>query len=216
MMKKANKIGTILIIVAALITVGIWVTVLVLHGGASTPSYGEIQIVETPDRTESTEHPLFVKEVYEPIIPDGTNIASIAKIEANGYNDVYVPRKVKDGRTAGVSYWEGESDAYPNILTATFPEEHTIHAIKVCLCPQSVWGARTQTFSVEISEDGESFQELIPSKEYEFDPNTNNEVVLEFDTVSCKAVQLVFTANTGASGAQVAELELYSEECNIQ
>lgn len=212
MVKKGNKIRTIIIIVAALIAAIMWVAVLILRPEAATPSYGEIRVVETPDRTESTEHPLFVKVVYEPVIPDGTNIASIAKIEANGYNDVYVPRKVKDGRTTGVSYWEGASDAYPNILTATFPEEHTIHAIKVCLCPQSVWGARTQTFSVEISEDGDNFQELIPSKDYEFNPDTNNEVVLELDTVSCKAVQLVFTGNTGASGAQVAELELYSED----
>ena len=207
-----KKVRVLLMAIAAIAAVGIWGAVLILHSGAEEKAYGEVTVIPTPDRTESTEHPLFVKEVYEPVIPDGTNIAEEAKFEANGYNDVYTPRKAKDGKTAGVSYWEGAPDAYPNILTATFEEEKSIHAIKVCLCPQSVWGARTQTFRVEISADGEDFEELIPSKDYEFNPDTANEVVLEFDTITCKAVQLVFTANTGASGAQVAEFEIYSAD----
>lgn len=207
-----KKVRFLLIIILAVLAAGLWCTVFVLRSGAGEQTYGQVTVVETPDRTESTEHPLFIKEVYEPVVIDGTNIAGLAKIEANGYNDVYTPRKVKDGKTAGVSYWEGESDAYPNILTATFPEEHHLHAIKVCLCPQSVWGARTQTFSVETSSDGENFEEFIASGDYEFNPDTANEVVLEFDETSCRAVRLVFTANTGASGAQVAELELYSHD----
>lgn len=207
-----NRIKKILIVILAIIATALWCLILVLRLETGKKSYGEISIVETPDRTESTQNPLFIKEVYEPVIPDGTNIAGDAKITANGFNDVYTPRKAADGKTEGISYWEGESDAYPNILTAMFKEEHKIHAIKVCLCPQTVWGARVQTFSVEISGDGENFTELIPSKEYEFNPDTANEVVLEFNEVSCSAVQLVFTANTGASGAQTAEFEIYSNE----
>ena len=69
-----------------------------------------------------------------------------------------------------------------------------------------------QTFCVQISEDGENFTELIPANDYEFNPDTANEVVIDFDEVGCKAVQLVFTGNTGAGGAQVAEFEIYSKE----
>ncbi len=206
-----KKIRSILIIILAVVAVGMWCGVFILRSEAKKPVYGEITIVETADRTESAEHPAFIKEVFEPVIPDGENIAGEAKMTASGYNDVYVPNKANDGDTAGASYWEGAPNEYPNILTATFAEEESIHAVKVLLCPQVIWGKRTQTFSVEISSDGENFEELIASADYKFDPNTGNELVLEFDAVTCKAVRLVFTDNTGATGAQVAELELYSE-----
>ena len=206
-----KKIRSILIIILAVAAAGMWCGVFVLRSQAGKPAYGEITIVETADRTESAEHPAFVKEVFEPVIPDGENIAGEAKMTASGHNDVYVPNKVNDGDTAGASYWEGAANDYPNILTAAFEEEKSIHAVKVLLCPLSIWGARKQTFSVEISPDGENFEELIASADYDFDPDTGNELVLEFDAVTCKAVRLVFTSNTGSVGAQVAELELYSE-----
>lgn len=212
--RGAGIVRNLLLAVTALLAVALWCIVLVRHFGSQEVSHGEIVVVETPDRTESAQHPLFIREVYEPVIPAGVNIAQMAKIEADSFTEVYTPRKVKDGKTAGQSYWEGAPDSYPNILTASFEEEYGIHAIKVCLCPQSVWGARTQTFSVEISRDGENFEELLASADYEFNPDTANEVVLEFDEVTCRAVRLVFTANTGAGGAQVAELELYSEDEN--
>lgn len=205
-MKKGNQI---LLLFLTVLAMGLWVAVLVFRTEDGT-AYGEVTRIETPQRTESTEHPLFIKEEYEPVIPEGTNIAGDAKIEANGYNDVYTPRKVADGNPNGQSYWEGESGAYPNILTASFKEPQSIHAVKLLLCPASVWSTRTQTFSVEISEDGESFTELLASAEYEFNPNKGNEVVLEFDDITIKAIRLVFTGNTGAGGAQVAELELYN------
>lgn len=206
-MKKVNK--RILLFLSVL-TVGLWCAVLILMIGNEKQSYGNITRIETPNRTESTEHPLFIKEVYEPVIPEGTNIAEEAKIEANGFNDVYTPQKVKDGNPNAQSYWEGVSDSYPNILTASYEEPQSIHAVKLLLCPLSIWSTRTQTFSVEVSEDGENFTELLASTEYVFDPDKGNEVVIEFDDITIKAIRLVFTANTGASGAQVAELELYS------
>lgn len=207
-----NQTKKSLIALLAVIAAILWCAVLTLFIAGRNASYGQVSVVAAPDRTESTENPLFVKEVYEPVIPEGTNIAEDAKMTANGFNDVYTPIKVNDGRTEGQSYWEGENGAYPNILTATFKEAHKIHAIKICLCPQSVWSMRMQTFCVQISEDGEKFTELIPTNDYEFNPDTANEVVMDFDAVECKAVQLVFTGNTGADGAQVAEFEIYSKE----
>lgn len=208
-MSRRNKT---LVMVLAVVTFVLWGTVLFFWVQSQKLGDGRITVVAVPDRTESTQNPLFIKETYEPVVLDGTNIALDAKITANGFQDVYTPAKAADGRTEGISYWEGENDAYPNILTATFKEEHRIHAIKVCLCPQSVWSVRMQTFRVEVSEDGENFTELLPDEAYEFNPDTANEVVLEFDEVTCEAMQLVFTGNTGAGGAQVAEFEIYSRE----
>ncbi len=206
-MKKVNK--KILIFLAVL-TAGLWCAVLVLMIGNSKQSYGKITKIDAPEQTESEQHPLFIKEEYVPVIPEGLNIAESAILEANDYNDVYFANKVKDGNPNAQSYWEGASDAYPNILTASFKEEQSIHAVRMLLCPLSVWSTRTQTFSVEISEDGENFTEFLASADYVFDPDKGNEVVIEFDDITIKAIRFVFTANTGASGAQVAELELYS------
>lgn len=205
-----KKVRIILIVILAVAAVGIWGTVLILQKGAETVSYGEVTVVKTADRTESIVPPSMVKEEYKPIIPDGVNITGEARIDANGFNESFAPGKVKDGDTSGASYWEGEANAYPNIIAAVFQESYNIHAIKLCLCPQAIWGPRTQTFSVEISEDGETFTEFLPSADYQFDPDTGNELVLEFDPVNVKAVQLTFTGNTGAVGAQIAELEIYS------
>lgn len=172
-----------------------------------------ITIVESPDQTEAMEHPAFIREEYVSIVPEGTNIAGEGKfIDANSYADVYVPRKAIDGNLNGASYWEAAADSYPNILEIGYEESHEIHAVKVGLCPKSIWGKRYQEFSVEITEDGQNYRELIPMTQYEFTPDRNNEVVLEFDPVSIMGIRLNFISNTGASGAQVAEFEVYSKE----
>lgn len=207
-----KKIRIILIVILAIAAVGMWGAAIAIQKNAETVSLGEVTVVPTADRTESIVPPALVKEEYKPVIPDGVNIAGEARIDANNYNSSFLPGKVKDGNTAGSSYWEGAPNEFPNIISANFEEAYNIHAIKLCLCPQSVWGPRVQTFSVEISTDGENFTEFIPSAEYQFDPDTGNELVLEFDKTSVKAVRLTFTGNTGAVGAQIAELEIYTED----
>lgn len=207
-----KKIRIILIAIFAVAAVGMWGAAFTIQKSAETVSYGEVTIVQTADRTESIVPPALVKEEYVPVIPDGVNITGEAKIDANGFNSSYAPGKVKDGMTLANSYWEGAPNEFPNIISATFDRPFNVHAMKVCLCPQSVWGPRVQTFSVEISTDGETFTEFIPSTDYQFDPDTGNELVLEFDATEVKAVQLTFTANTGAVGAQIAEWEIYTED----
>lgn len=207
-----KKIKWIILTAVAVVVACIWGSVFVLQEAKTEHSWGEVTVVEAPEQTQSEEHPLFIKEVYEPIVPEGENIVRDAKIEDNGYHDVYNARKVKDSDVNGQSYWEGVSNAYPNILTAVFEEDRTIHAMKLMLCPKPIWSARTQSFSVEISTDGENFTELVAKQEYEFTPDCNNEVVLEFDAVTVRAVRLNFYSNTGAEGAQLAEWEIYSEE----
>jgi len=207
-----NKVRIGLIVLLAILAAGLWGYTFSISSKAEETAYGEVNVVATADRTTSEIPARFVKEEYIPVIPDGVNIAEDAYFDANGYNDVYLSGKAKDGDTSGASYWEGAPDSYPNILTAVYNEEVNIHALRLLLCPLSIWGSRVQTFSVEISSDGENFTELIPSRDYTFDPNKGNEVVLEFDDVTVKAVRLQFTQNTGAVGAQLAELEIYSNQ----
>lgn len=198
----------IVIIILAVILVG-----LIIYGTQKKkPSklIAEITKVEAPDQTQSEENPAFVKEEYVSVLPEGTNIAPEGKIDANGFNQTFTPRKAVDGMTGAASYWEGSPDGYPNELSVTFKEDKTIHAIRVAINPDSVWGKRTQTFSVKVTYDGEGYETFLDEKGYEFDPSTGNEVILEFDDTQVKGVMLSFTANTGATGGQVAEFEIYS------
>lgn len=170
-----------------------------------------LKVVEVPEQTQSMEHPDFIKAVYESVLPEGENIAMHGKVSANSTSGVYAPRKVIDGNVNGPSYWEAAKDSYPNLLTINLKEAVPVHGIRIRLCPLDLWGKRTQSFSVKTSDDGEYFKELIPLKAYTFDPKEGNEVILIFDTQQTQYVQLEFTSNSGASGAQVAEFEIYSK-----
>lgn len=169
-----------------------------------------VTVVSAPDQTESMEHPDFKKKEYKLVLPEGTNIALKKKVTASSFADVYTPRKVTDGVALGVSYWEGKSD-YPNYLTVDLESKQKFHAIRVALSPMAIWGKRTQTFSVNLSDDGVNFKPFIESKQYTFDPDTGNEVQLLFDDTEARYVQLVFTENSGAGGGQVAEFEVYQK-----
>ena len=100
-----KKIKWIVVAVAAIAVAGIWGVALTSQGKTVEHGWGDVTVVEAPEQTQSQEHPLFIKEVYEPVIPAGENITRQAKIEDNGYNDVYNARKVKDNNVNGQSYW---------------------------------------------------------------------------------------------------------------
>lgn len=170
----------------------------------------EFQVVTAPDQSEPMEHEHFAVKEYVSELPSGTNIALDGTIEANNHNGQYTPMKANDGSTDGSSYWEGAANEYPSTLTLCLDKVTKVHGIRLCLNPAAIWGDRKQTFSVLVSSDGENYTELIPSTEYAFSPTTGNELILNFDEISCSFLQLNFTANTGATGAQVAEFEVYA------
>lgn len=206
-----------LISIAVLIVAVIAVFVLGLTGKSSYDSTmlnatANVTVVESPDQDAPMQHEAFIVEEYISVVPEGTNIAREGKIEASAYTDVYVPRKAVDGNLNGQSYWEAPADSYPNILSITYEEPYEVHAVKVGLCPKPIWAKRNQEFSVEITEDGENYTELIPMTSYEFTPDRNNEIVLEFDPVNIMGIRLTFQSNTGAGGAQIAEFEIYSNQ----
>jgi hypothetical protein len=199
----------VLIVLLVCLNIGVFAYA---YKGIQEPSQeiaaANVTLVEAPEQQEAIEHPDFVKEEYSLVLPEGVNIALDKKVKASSFNDVYTARKVVDGVATGVSYWEGKND-YPNFLTVDLDQSEKIHAIRVTLSPMSIWGKRTQTFSVNISNDGENFEPFIDAKQYTFDPDTGNEVQLLFDEMETRFVQLVFTENSGAVGGQVAEFEIY-------
>lgn len=171
-----------------------------------------LTVVTAPDQEEAMENELFKVEEYVAPEIEGTNVALDGRADANGFTDVYrAPNAIDGSREAG-AYWEGPKgeDA---ILTVNLKEAYNIHSIVVGLNPATIWGKRTQTFSISISDDGENFTDLVPSADYEFDPKTGNQVVIDnFDEVKTQYVRITITKNTGATSGQVAEFEVYTND----
>lgn len=207
---KIIRRGIIALLVVALISI-IAYRFMGIKEPPQVMDVANLTVQAAPDQTASMENPNFIKEEYVAVLPEGSNIALEGKAEVNNFQDSYSARKVNDGKAVGVSYWEGKANSYPNIITMDLKKAASIHAIRICLNPQSIWGKRTQTFAVQVSSDGVSFQQLIPTKQYTFDPDTGNEVIFSFDAIETQYVQLEFTENSGAGGAQVAEFEIYSK-----
>jgi len=143
----------------------------------------------------------------EPDPIDEENLALHKSVSADANTQIYYDRNSVDGNVN--TYWEGAPNAYPNTLTVDMRETVSVKIIRIRLNPKPIWGVRTQTFSIEGSLGGEEYSIIVDSADYTFDPATANTVTINFDPVSVRYVKLEFTANSGAPGGQVAELEVY-------
>lgn len=134
-----------------------------------------------------------------------TNIAMGKTITASSYTQVYVATNANDGNLS--SYWEGAPNTYPNILTVDLGADSAISSVGIKLNPDPAWGTRSQTLTVlGKTAAASSYSVLVASASYSFVGGTS--VVSIPVSASVRFVQLSFTANTGASGAQVAEFEV--------
>ncbi len=204
-----EKINLILaVVLAMLIIIGIFYQAPAVRQEMNVEN---LTVVAAPEQAVSQEHPDFIQAEFVPVIPAGSNVALGMKVEASSFEATFTPRKVTDGNAGGVSYWEGAKDSYPNWIAVELEEARTVHAVRILLNPQNIWGRREQTFAVEVSGDGETYAEVAAEATYVFDPDLGNETVVEFDPAMATSVRLIFTANTGSGGGQVAELEVYGE-----
>lgn len=208
-MKKKGLI--VIIVLAALLVV---MQVLVIVGNTPTKSSSKnITNVTAPDQEEAMENEQFT--IAEFVMPEikGKNVAVNKRALDNGYNDVYDASLAIDGLDRNGSYWEGSPQQEAQIFTLNMKEKYNIHTIVLKLDPRPIWGKRTQTFSISVSNDGKKYTELLPSADYDFDPNTGNLVIIDtFKETEAQYVQLSFTGNTGATAGQIGELEVYSND----
>ena len=170
-----------------------------------------LTVVTAPDQKEAQENEQFTVPEYIQTKVDGENVALKGKASANGYTDVYTPVYANDGDRDTTSYWEGAGNGDDEI-TIDLQKAYNIHAVRLAVNPATIWGARKQTLSISVSEDGKNYKEIVASKEYGFDPKTGNEVTIEFDEVKAQYVRATITKNTGAKGGQLAEFEIYSND----
>jgi len=199
------------VLIALLFIANVGLAIYALNGIKEPPQEidtANVTIIEAQEQAEAEEHPAFIKKEYVLTLPQGENVAVGKKAETSSFTDVYNAPKAVDGDSAGASYWEGKAD-YPNTLTVDLETPTKFQTVRLTLNPLPIWGKRTQTFAVNVSSDGITYEELVGTKQYTFDPATGNEVQISFDEVETKFVQLVVTENSGAGGGQIAEFEVY-------
>ncbi|WP_156044052.1 CARDB domain-containing protein [Cellulomonas sp. HZM] len=136
--------------------------------------------------------------------PGGSNLAQGRPIVGSSTTQGYVAANAVDGSRS--SYWEAASAASTLDVTLAAPSDLT--AVNVLLNPDAAWGARTQTFAV-LGRTGSSgsWTTIKPSATYAFAPSSGNQVAVPV-TAAASEVRLQFSGNTGATGAQVAELQV--------
>ena len=148
-----------------------------------------------------------VSAVFDPA--GRRNLALGKPIVASSRIDVYTANRANDGDLS--SYWEGGARAWPGTLQVDLGSQEKIKTIVIKLNPHRMWAKRTQRIEVKVGADAQNLVTAVPERDYVFDPVENsNTVVISLD-VTTRFVQLVFTANSGATNGQVAEFEIYGE-----
>ncbi|EFM11408.1 coagulation factor 5/8 type domain protein [Paenibacillus curdlanolyticus YK9] len=135
----------------------------------------------------------------------GTNLALNAAVSSNNNVSGFTASNAVDGNAS--TYYEGAANAYPNVLTVDLGSAQNVNSVVLKL--PAGWGTRTQTLSVQGSSDNSAYSTLAASATYTFNPTTNNTVTITFTEASARYVRLSFTANSGATGGQASEFEVY-------
>ena len=139
---------------------------------------------------------------------EAANIARGKPVRANNHIYEFTADKALDGEVR--TYWEGAAKSYPNQITVDLGERRALAAIRIKLNPQRIWGPRTQVFTVLASGDGQEFAPVVASAGYRFDPASNaNTVTVPLPSVTTRFLRLSFSDNDGATGGQIAELEVF-------
>ncbi|MFE3515261.1 CARDB domain-containing protein [Streptomyces sp. NPDC059166] len=136
---------------------------------------------------------------------DGTNLALDKPIEASSYTQTYVAAHANDGETG--TYWE--SNGHPSTLTVKLGADADVEAVVVKLSPDQAWATRTQ--SIEVlgrAQASTGFTSVKARADHVFSPSGNQNTVTIPVSGRYADVQLKFSSNTGAPGAQVAELQV--------
>ncbi|MFC4587025.1 choice-of-anchor D domain-containing protein [Sphaerisporangium corydalis] len=136
-----------------------------------------------------------------------TNLALGATMTGSSSAGGFPPSNTNDDNTA--TYWESNSNAFPQWLQADFGTNQSVGSITLKLPPPSAWATRTQTLSVQGSTNGTTWTTLKDSATYTFNPATGNSATISLPTSTVRQLRLNFTANSGWPAAQIAEYQIF-------
>ncbi|MEU4097654.1 discoidin domain-containing protein [Streptomyces sp. NPDC026673] len=133
------------------------------------------------------------------------NLALGRTLTAGSSNAPYVAANANDGNQT--TYWESGNNAFPQWIQADLGASVAVTKVVLKLPPS--WETRTQTLSLRGSTNGSSFSDLVASRDYTFNPATNNTVTINLSSTTTRYVRVNVTANSGWAAAQLSELEVY-------
>jgi hypothetical protein len=138
-----------------------------------------------------------------------TNLALNQPVTASSYFETFTPQNAVDGNTS--TYWESSDGAgYPQWITVDLGSVQSIGSMTLDLPPSSAWNTRTETLSVLGSTDNTTFNQIVGSAGYTFNPATGNTATISLPSgTSARYVRLNFTGNTGWSAAQLSEFQVF-------
>ncbi|WP_203836743.1 CARDB domain-containing protein [Winogradskya humida] len=141
----------------------------------------------------------------DPDPPTGTNLAAGKTLEASSAAFNFVAANANDGNLA--TYWE--SNGFPATLTARLGSDADLTGVVVKLNPDQAWGTRTQSIQVLGRTQGATaYTSLKARTDYVFNPSANQNTVTIPISGRAADLQLQVFSNTGAPGAQIAELQV--------
>ncbi len=133
------------------------------------------------------------------------NLAAGKPVTGSSEHDGFPASNTTDSNTD--TYWEGLG--FPASLTVDLGASSTVARVQLKLA--GGWGGRVQNFQVLGSNDGTTFNSVVPAADYTFDPaDNNNTVVINFAAAQYRYVQVVTNSNNGATSGQIAEFEVYA------
>ncbi len=136
----------------------------------------------------------------------GSNLAAGKAVEASSHVHTFVAANANDGNIG--TYWEG--NGHPATLTVKLGANADITSVVVKLNPDPIWGPRNQTIEIlGRDQSSTSFNTLRPATGYAFSPSVNQNSVTIPVTGRAADVQLRFTANSGAPGGQIGEIQVF-------
>ncbi|MFD8111732.1 CARDB domain-containing protein [Streptomyces microflavus] len=134
-----------------------------------------------------------------------TDLARGKSVTASGSHGGFPVVNANDGQVN--TYWE--SNGYPSNLTVKLGADADLQSVVIKLNPDPIWGTRTQDFQVlGRTQSGTAFTSLKARAGYVFNPATNQNTVTVPVSGRVADLQLQFFSNTGAPGAQVAEIQV--------
>lgn len=141
-------------------------------------------------------------------IGTGTNLAAGAPATASSsVNSTQAATTATDGDAN--TYWESANNAFPQWIQVDLGSTYSIGKVTLKLPPPTSWATRTETLSVLGSTDGTTFNQIVGSVGYTFDPSTGNTVSITLPATAARFVRLTITGNTGWPAGQIAELQVY-------
>ncbi|MDH6565306.1 hypothetical protein M2160_000327 [Streptomyces sp. SAI-117] len=175
----------------------------------ATARYVRIQIASNTgwNAAQLSELEVFGEGGQDPEEPptEAGDLARGKPVEASSTTQNYVAVNANDGNLG--TYWE--SAGFPANLTVKLGSDADVEAVRVRLNPDASWGPRTQAFEIlGRASDQTSFKSLKARADYAFSPSSGGNSVLVPVTGRVADVRLAFASNTGAPGAQVAEIEV--------